>query len=206
MLKVCHVCGELQEHASNRSITCNKCLSTGIKVCSSCGEVKPIKDFYRNGSTLRSACIQCVKKDRRVKRADTVMRAVLNKRSRECHYTSYHTKDDFRRRRIEKSQLRQSNARAVGAITVEEWHDACKAFDFECAYCGSADKLSMEHVVPIKYGGSSAACNIIPCCQHCNSSKGAKDMVEWYTAQPFYSKERLESILKYLESKKGSDA
>ena len=56
----------------------------------------------------------------------------------------------------------------------------------------------MEHVVPVASGGATSVDNIIPACQSCNSSKGKKDMIEWYTAQPFYDKARLETILKYL--------
>ena len=44
---------------------------------------------------------------------------------------------------------------------------------------------------------------MIKVCQSCNSSKQDKDIGEWYTKQPFYKKDRLENIFKFLE---GGDA
>ena len=57
----------------------------------------------------------------------------------------------------------------------------------------------MDHVVPVSKGGSTSADNIIPACQSCNSSKNNKDIIEWYTAQPFYNKNRLDNIIKYIK-------
>lgn len=55
-------------------------------------------------------------------------------------------------------------------------------------------------------GGTTEVSNIIPACIHCNSSKQNKDLIGWYTAQPYYSKDRLDKILRYIESKKGGVA
>lgn len=63
---------------------------------------------------------------------------------------------------------------------------------------GAKADLTMDHVAPVSQGGETTVGNIIPACRSCNSSKGAKDMIEWYTVQPFYDKDRLEAILKYL--------
>lgn len=48
-----------------------------------------------------------------------------------------------------------------------------------CNYCGSADKLSLDHIFPQKYGGQDNAENLIFACKSCNSSKGKKDLMEW---------------------------
>ncbi len=48
-----------------------------------------------------------------------------------------------------------------------------------CNYCGSSDKLALDHIFPQKYGGHDNAENLIFACKTCNSSKGKKDLIEW---------------------------
>lgn len=48
-----------------------------------------------------------------------------------------------------------------------------------CNYCGSSEKLALDHIFPQKYGGKDNAENLIYACRTCNSSKGKKDLMEW---------------------------
>jgi len=48
-----------------------------------------------------------------------------------------------------------------------------------CNYCGSAEKLALDHIFPQKFGGQDNAENLIFACRTCNSSKGKKDLMEW---------------------------
>jgi len=48
-----------------------------------------------------------------------------------------------------------------------------------CNYCGSTEKLALDHIFPQKYGGQDDAENLIFACKTCNSSKGKKDLMEW---------------------------
>ncbi|MCK4344764.1 MAG: HNH endonuclease [Bacteroidales bacterium] len=48
-----------------------------------------------------------------------------------------------------------------------------------CNYCGSTEKLALDHIFPQKYGGQDNAENLIFACRACNSSKGKKDLMEW---------------------------
>jgi hypothetical protein len=48
-----------------------------------------------------------------------------------------------------------------------------------CNYCGSTDRLALDHIFPQKYGGQDDAENLIFACRTCNSSKGKKDLMEW---------------------------
>jgi Fe-S cluster biogenesis protein NfuA len=52
-----------------------------------------------------------------------------------------------------------------------------------CNYCGSSEKLSLDHIFLKKYGGTDDAENLIYACKTCNSSKGKKDLIEWMTLQ-----------------------
>ena len=49
-----------------------------------------------------------------------------------------------------------------------------------CSYCGSTDRLTVDHLIPRAKLGEDLAHNIVWACTSCNSSKGAKDMLEWH--------------------------
>ena len=89
-----------------------------------------------------------------------------------------------------------------GTLTDQDWQDAKVFFNNTCAYCGVDSKLTMDHIIPISKGGKTTPDNIIPACSSCNSSKQAEDVVEWYTKQVFYNKDRLESIIKFVTSRR----
>ncbi|MEU5149753.1 HNH endonuclease [Streptomyces yangpuensis] len=50
-----------------------------------------------------------------------------------------------------------------------------------CAYC-PALATHLDHVIPLSKGGTDTESNIVPACQHCNLSKGAKTLEEWSRA------------------------
>lgn len=50
----------------------------------------------------------------------------------------------------------------------------------QCTYCGEkADRLQLDHVIPIASGGTSQLQNLIPACKLCNVSKGKKPLDAW---------------------------
>ena len=49
-----------------------------------------------------------------------------------------------------------------------------------CVYCGmEAERLQLDHVIPIVSGGSSETKNLIPACKSCNASKGKRPLEAW---------------------------
>lgn len=48
-----------------------------------------------------------------------------------------------------------------------------------CNYCGSTEKLALDHIFSQRFGGQDDAENLIFACRTCNSSKGKKDLMEW---------------------------
>lgn len=52
-----------------------------------------------------------------------------------------------------------------------------------CNYCGSDEKLSMDHILAKNYVLKDNAENLIYACRSCNSSKGKKDLMEWMIYQ-----------------------
>lgn len=48
-----------------------------------------------------------------------------------------------------------------------------------CCYCGCKESLSADHLIPRKRGGPNKGDNLVWACRTCNSSKGARDVLEW---------------------------
>ena len=49
-----------------------------------------------------------------------------------------------------------------------------------CVYCGSTDKPSIDHIIPIDKGGTQDPKNLIRACLSCNSSKNNSFFIDWY--------------------------
>jgi 5-methylcytosine-specific restriction endonuclease McrA len=50
--------------------------------------------------------------------------------------------------------------------------------EYTCAYCGSKEELTVDHVVPSSKGGKTTWENCVACCQDCNYKKGNKSVEE----------------------------
>ncbi len=48
-----------------------------------------------------------------------------------------------------------------------------------CCYCASRDHLSVDHLIPTQRGGANSGDNLVWACRSCNSSKCARDALEW---------------------------
>ena len=48
-----------------------------------------------------------------------------------------------------------------------------------CIYCGAADNLTTEHILPRSRGGEDVTDNVVRVCKACNCAKGAKGLYEW---------------------------
>lgn len=46
--------------------------------------------------------------------------------------------------------------------------------NFTCQYCGSREKLSIDHIIPEANGGPMVETNLVTACKYCNSKKNAR--------------------------------
>lgn len=53
---------------------------------------------------------------------------------------------------------------------------------YACTYCGSAENLHCDHIVPKSRGGADDESNLTTACAHCNLSKGDRTPDEWRAA------------------------
>lgn len=71
------------------------------------------------------------------------------------------------------------NPGSVG-IASKDWRKLVRRYRHRCAYCGGYEGgIHMDHVIPLARGGRHAIGNVLPACQGCNLSKGAKLVAEW---------------------------
>lgn len=194
----CKVCNE-KKLGSKNSTTCYDCIDAGYKHCSKCNTTKPLSEFYIATDTgiARGICKECCKSNANIAhqvkvKTDKNYKALCNERSKLSHARSYATPIGY----VKAIVQRQKRRNICGEYTPEEWFACIEAFNYECAYCSSKHKLTVDHIVAISRGGYGYAFNLVPACESCNKSKGAKDIVEWYTAQPFYAEDKLVKIHK----------
>lgn len=66
-----------------------------------------------------------------------------------------------------------------GSFTTQEWIQLCESFGNMCVDCGVVERLTVDHVIPLTFGGTSDIENIQPLCKSCNSRKGNRIMVDY---------------------------
>lgn len=49
-----------------------------------------------------------------------------------------------------------------------------------CCYCGSSERLSVDHLIAKSKCGADLGKNLVWCCRSCNSSKSNTDLLVWY--------------------------
>ena len=99
------------------------------------------------------------------------------------------------------SQKRRSILKGLdNNFTEEDWLYCKKYFNYCCAYCGNANNLTQEHVIPVTKGGTYTKNNIIPACTSCNCSKQNQDMHIWYKKQSFYDVNKERKIYQYIQN------
>lgn len=86
----------------------------------------------------------------------------------------------------------------LASYSAEMWENCKETFNNKCAYCGNKFPLTQDHFIALSKKGEYTNNNIICACRSCNSSKSDKDFFEWFPKQSFYSKQRENKILKYL--------
>ncbi|MCM0594577.1 MAG: HNH endonuclease [Gloeotrichia echinulata DEX184] len=108
---------------------------------------------------------------------------------------------EYYQRNKEKSYINARKRRArklQNHFTHYSEQDLLKRFEdfkFSCAYCGSKEFLTVDHLIPVSKGGPDCISNLVPACSFCNGSKGNRDVVNWYPKQDFYSNQRWSRLL-----------
>jgi HNH endonuclease len=69
---------------------------------------------------------------------------------------------------------RARKARTAATLTLPEWIETLRRFNYRCAYCEEGSYEVLEHYVPISQGGGTTTENCVPACRKCNAQKSGK--------------------------------
>lgn len=70
---------------------------------------------------------------------------------------------------------RARSKNAEGRVSYKDWISLCEKYGNRCLSCERNDvKMTQDHVIPLKLGGSNTIDNIQPLCKSCNSKKHTK--------------------------------
>jgi len=69
-----------------------------------------------------------------------------------------------------------------------------------CVFCNTPVGNGVgDHIIPLSRGGPNSAENFMPLCKRCNSSKGTKDLIEWWISKGRHIRElNLDALVIYL--------
>ena len=173
------------------------------KRCPQCGETKGVSEFPHNKRTKDGFACWCKKccnaktnaryhsdpaYNRYIRNAihDRYFRLkvespefVQSRRQESKDWNESHPEQHRRSLILCQDVYRAKKAGAQGSYTIEERIELENDYGGRCAYCGSTEKVGLDHVVPLCLGGTNFIDNIVPCCHTCNASKGTKPLLVW---------------------------
>ena len=72
-------------------------------------------------------------------------------------------------------------------------------WNYRCAYCGSGNNLTIDHIVARAKGGTDFTKNVVCCCHKCNQDKSHSPWEEWYLSQDFFSVKKYNRIIEWMK-------
>ena len=93
-------------------------------------------------------------------------------------------------------RYKQTRAKRKFKFSKNDWERCKEYFNNLCAYCALVNFVSRDHIDPT---GSGELNNCVSACTTCNSSKGIKEMEEWYSQHKYFDKNRLDKIYKWIK-------
>lgn len=171
------------------------------KPCTKCKEIKPLSDFpicKRMKLGVGSWCRKCkagLDKMYAENHPDRVKLAKSkyyeNNREKALHRSKKWDKDNPKLARqrharwgdknkeklslyAHKRRMLVKNAGGRG-VSKADWDIIISIYGNKCLKCGSTERITVDHVIPLDLGGIHDPVNIQPLCHSCNSGKQARN-------------------------------
>jgi 5-methylcytosine-specific restriction endonuclease McrA len=167
-------------------------------------ETLPLQRWLRNATQPLSVAKLVYLEQRRYWKEDPVAELAHKRNwSVEIWRWKYMVNPDFRYYERQRNSEKKARNRQNHTVRLRQGalRQQFAAFDGNCCYCGSADRIVVDHFIPRSKGGPHVLTNLVPACHRCNTSKTDHDPTEWYQSQSFYSLKRWRLILKVLGKK-----
>ena len=162
------------------------------KNCSKCKEAKGVHLFYKNSYAkdgCSSQCKQCIStyhsEKKEQKREYDYYYRIRNRQRIKKVKDLYHSNNRELERSLGHARRARKNENGVFSVSKKELK---KLYNSPCFYCGSLNKITIDHVVPISRGGTHGIGNLVAACAFCNGSKNSKFLIEWKRDLTFLKK------------------
>lgn len=148
----------------------------------------------RNGNKWRQANPERARENAR-QRGRSWYAADPTRSHRKC-YRWHRAHPDASREIARRRYAAKKSGRICSLIPADlaQVHCRLDLFGGRCAYCGSAERITIDHVLALSKGGLDESSNLAPACRSCNSSKRAQLVEGWYRRQSFFSEARWRKI------------
>ena len=202
--KVCSSCGDILLNTTDNFRKVTKSYSSKCKKC----ECKASKQWYDSHKEQRAEHDKIYYQEHKERKQETSKIWYQNNREKQLERWQEYRKSDHGKQVIAAKRFNERNRRRLWeqnqgkGITTEQYKEVMSFFDWKCAYSGEKlkkDTRTLDHIIPLKQGGDHEIWNLVPMARSLNSSKCAKDMLEWYKEQDFYSEARLAKIYEWQE-------
>jgi 5-methylcytosine-specific restriction endonuclease McrA len=167
-----------------------QCLERQIRTCIACKEIKPFSFFYKNIRTstgVGNVCKECIREISRKRYLEkgAIMRAqmaaqransyehriAIERKSREKN------KEKYRQKKNEREAIRRKAILQSKYVVSKK--EISSFYRKPCFNCGSTNRLTIDHIIPLSRGGTHSIGNLMTLCSQCNFSKGNRLLVEW---------------------------
>ena len=85
----------------------------------------------------------------------------------------------YYRKHLEKECARRLRRRTFGNIDENIIKQIHTIYNEQCIFCGSSEKLTIEHLIPVTRDGTNDIDNLALACESCNYSKSNKLVLEY---------------------------
>lgn len=191
------------------------------KTCLICNREFPMTEehFYKNrGHCLMPYCKQCSKEKAREwalrnpeqylnshRKSRTKNRLKIREQRKYSDWRPSGKQLEWQRINKDKiSNYRITRKPKQHNITKSEWEICKKYLNYQCAYCGVSLEENKNmynqdfHKDHVAHDGTNDLSNCVPACKRCNCSKWETNFKNWYVENDFYSEERFNKILKWI--------
>lgn len=175
---------------------------TDSRLCTRCKQTLPLTEFGKNKNKplgVDNNCLPCRRIARaeyrknnreavaasqarnyqlnRAKRIAAANQRVYANMERHKQYTAISKRRNHLA--IAADTRRRNARRKANGIFVISKKELLKLSQQPCFYCGSKERLTVDHVIAIARGGRDSIGNLVSACKSCNSRKRDLTIMEW---------------------------